>query len=265
MEPLTEAEWLSTPDWLPLWWSWPDDLRSERKVRLFAAAACRRVAHRMDDPRTLHALQASEQFADGGATADELAAAYEATGSVSGSVFPPTMPAISWAVAAAARWLCHPDVFKVGRAAEEVPSVDGYEAVITAGLLDPATPPDIHAISRHAGNRNGVVTPSDWGLIWQHEVFRRGEAAGRRVQADLLRAVVGNPFRPVSFGPSWQTSTAVALARQMYESRDFSPMPILADALQDAGCDNPDILDHCRGPGPHVRGCRVVDLVLGKS
>ena len=51
----------------------------------------------------------------------------------------------------------------------------------------------------------------------------------------------------------------------MYASRDFSPMPILADALQDAGCDSADILDHCRGSGPHVRGCWVVDLVLGKA
>jgi hypothetical protein len=57
----------------------------------------------------------------------------------------------------------------------------------------------------------------------------------------------------------------LSLARQMYESRDFSSMPILADALQDAGCDNDDILNHCRGPGPHVRGCWVVDLVLGKA
>jgi hypothetical protein len=51
----------------------------------------------------------------------------------------------------------------------------------------------------------------------------------------------------------------------MYDSRDFSVMPILADALQDAGCDNEDILSHCRGDGPHVRGCWVVDLVLGKE
>jgi hypothetical protein len=72
-------------------------------------------------------------------------------------------------------------------------------------------------------------------------------------------------FRPVTFKPVWLTSTVVGLARQMYESRDFSPMPILADALQDAGCDSDDILDHCRGPGPHVRGCWVVDLVLGKE
>ncbi|WP_204249845.1 hypothetical protein [Gemmata sp. SH-PL17] len=73
------------------------------------------------------------------------------------------------------------------------------------------------------------------------------------------------PREPVKFSPSWHTPTAIALASQMYESRDFSAMPILADALQDAGCDCTDILSHCRGPGPHVRGCWVVDLVLGKE
>ncbi|MBP3956210.1 hypothetical protein J8F10_13045 [Gemmata sp. G18] len=74
------------------------------------------------------------------------------------------------------------------------------------------------------------------------------------------------PFRSVSFSPSWRTSTAIALAGQMYESREFGAMPILADALQDAGCDSADVLDHCRDAGaPHVRGCWVVDLVLGKE
>ncbi len=81
----------------------------------------------------------------------------------------------------------------------------------------------------------------------------------------LIQDIFGNPFRPVAFDPSWHTSTAVALAQRMYDSRDFGVMPILGDALQDAGCDNDDILDHCRGDGPHVRGCWVVDLVLGKS
>jgi hypothetical protein len=87
----------------------------------------------------------------------------------------------------------------------------------------------------------------------------------KRAQTDLLRDIFGNPFRPVTFSPHWRTPTVVALARQMYESRDFSPMPILADALQDAGCGNDDILSHCREPVPHVRGCWVVDLVLGKA
>jgi hypothetical protein len=81
----------------------------------------------------------------------------------------------------------------------------------------------------------------------------------------LLRDIFGNPFRPVTFAPDWRTDTAVSLAQQMYEARKFSAMPILADALQDAGCDNDDILAHCRGEGPHVRGCWVVDLVLGKG
>jgi hypothetical protein len=85
-------------------------------------------------------------------------------------------------------------------------------------------------------------------------------------QTDLLRDIFGNPFRPVAFSPAWRTSDAVALARTMYESREFGAMPILADALQDAGCDNTDILDHCRDPKQvHVRGCWVCDLVLGKS
>ena len=85
-------------------------------------------------------------------------------------------------------------------------------------------------------------------------------------QADLLRDIFGNPFRPVTFAPVWRTDTAVSLARQMYEARDFAAMPILADALQDAGCDNADILAHCRDPKQvHVRGCWVVDLVLGKE
>ena len=84
-------------------------------------------------------------------------------------------------------------------------------------------------------------------------------------QCELLRDIFGNPFRPVVFDPNWRTSTVVAIAKAMYESRDFSPMPILADALQEAGCENADILNHCRSDGPHVKGCWVVDLVLGKA
>ncbi|QJW95093.1 hypothetical protein FTUN_2619 [Frigoriglobus tundricola] len=84
----------------------------------------------------------------------------------------------------------------------------------------------------------------------------------------LLRDIFGDRGAVLTspeWQEAWRTDTAIALARQMYESRDFGAMPILADALQDAGCDNADILTHCRGPGPHVRGCWVVDLVLGKG
>jgi hypothetical protein len=87
-----------------------------------------------------------------------------------------------------------------------------------------------------------------------------------RIQTKLVRDIFGNPFRPVAFAPAWRTDTVLALAKQMYASREFGAMPILADALQDAGCDNPDVLDHCRDTAAtHVRGCWVVDLVLGKE
>jgi hypothetical protein len=93
--------------------------------------------------------------------------------------------------------------------------------------------------------------------------YRQTRSAWDRELA--LELVGPNPFRPVAFDASWQTDTAVSLAKHIYESRDFSAMPILADALQDAGCDSGEVLDHCRGPGPHVRGCWVVDLVLSKG
>ncbi len=92
-----------------------------------------------------------------------------------------------------------------------------------------------------------------------------GKATEQAAKATLFRDIFGNPFRPVVLDPSWLTSTAVSLARQMYDSRDFSAMPILADALQDSGCEDEAVLSHCRSDGPHVRGCWVVDLVLGKS
>jgi hypothetical protein len=82
----------------------------------------------------------------------------------------------------------------------------------------------------------------------------------------LFRDVFSNHFRPITFDPNWRTETSVLIARGMYESRDFSAMPILADALQDAGCENADILTHCRDESlTQVRGCWVVDLVLGKE
>jgi hypothetical protein len=91
------------------------------------------------------------------------------------------------------------------------------------------------------------------------------DAVEARWQTAILRDVFGNPFRPVEFSPNWRTETAVALATRVYAERDFSLMPILSDALQDAGCEDADVLGHCRGPGPHVRGCWVLDHVLGKT
>ena len=90
--------------------------------------------------------------------------------------------------------------------------------------------------------------------------------------AEFVRELFGNPFRRSVLDPVWRSSTVVALAQAAYDERslttgqfDPSRLGILADALEDAGCDNADILNHCRGPGPHVRGCWVLDLLLGKG
>lgn len=88
-------------------------------------------------------------------------------------------------------------------------------------------------------------------------------------QTKLLRDIFGPlPFRAITIDSaslSWHGGLLVSMAQQMYDSRDFTDMPILADALEEAGCTEPDILLHCRKPGEHVRGCWVVDLFLGKE
>jgi hypothetical protein len=82
---------------------------------------------------------------------------------------------------------------------------------------------------------------------------------------DAYRDVFPNPFVPLDWNPEWFTSTVRGLAAHMYESRDFSAMPVLGDALQDAGCDHELVLGHCRSTKPHARGCWVVDAILGKT
>ncbi len=84
------------------------------------------------------------------------------------------------------------------------------------------------------------------------------------IQASLLRALFNNPFHPVKFDPAW-LAPLKALAQRIYDDRSFDHLPILADELEKAGCANPEILGHCRGAGHHVRGCWVMDLVLGKE
>jgi hypothetical protein len=82
-------------------------------------------------------------------------------------------------------------------------------------------------------------------------------------QTDLILCII--PFRPVILDPAWSTPAVVQLARSLYEERRFEDLPVLADALEEAGCQDAAVLGHCRGPGPHVRDCWVVDLLLGKE
>jgi hypothetical protein len=130
-----------------------------------------------------------------------------------------------------------------------------------------------HLLQRCRGDV-APVNQSEWLAAWHNAMFAQypflctdpdSEAGGPADQVAALLDIFGNPFRHSAFSPGWQTDAVVGLARSMYDSRDFGVMPILADALEDAGCDSADMLAHCRSPGRHVRGCWLVDLVLANE
>jgi hypothetical protein len=106
-----------------------------------------------------------------------------------------------------------------------------------------------------------VANPS---ALLAARTVRRWRIDAPEAQARSLADIFGNPFRPVAVEPSWLTSTVVALAEGIYRERAFDRLPILADALMDAGCDDGKMLDHCKSERPHVRGCWVVDLLTGR-
>jgi hypothetical protein len=230
---MTDAEWLACGEPMQM-------LRllhgraSERKLRLFVVACCRGIWEGLRDVRSRTAVEVAERFADGLVSAEALRTAYQAA-----------YDAVDDCVG------LHPfsedqAIAAYLSAAANVDEID---------LETDATEQD--GVALHAAGYAIDKSLSESDL--PHAVSQTG-----RWQAILLRDIFGNPFRPATFSPEWLTSTVTALARQMYESRDFSSMPILADALEDAGCDNADILAHCSEPGSHVRGCWVVDAVLGK-
>ena len=97
--------------------------------------------------------------------------------------------------------------------------------------------------------------------------FLHGKVSERKFQSAILRDIC-NPYCSVAITDAslmWNDRTIVRIAQAIYDERAFERLPVLADALAEAGCDDADILAHCRGPGPHVRGCWVVDLLLGKE
>jgi hypothetical protein len=105
----------------------------------------------------------------------------------------------------------------------------------------------------------------EWATNWAFKTNWHLEDPFKSDVTSLVRDIFGNPFRPVALDPRWRTADALGLARGIYEDRAFDRMPLLADALMDAGCDDEQIISHCHSPGPHIRGCWVVDLVLGKT
>jgi hypothetical protein len=142
----------------------------------------------------------------------------------------------------------------------ELPTIGG-------GARHPAAVPQAHAAAALAGSTAAAERMTAAGdashPLGAGDVYA-AELGERRAQARLLRDIFGNPFRPVVFDPRWRTADTVALATGIYEDRAFDRLPLLADALMDAGCADEQVLGHCRSEG-HTRGCFVVDLVLGKE
>jgi hypothetical protein len=208
---------------------------SQRKLRLFAVACCRRIQHVFPDQAKIESrLSAAERYADGLATTEALRREHRRMALFGEDA---THPDASYA-ACLAQLSC------------EMAALRGFANLVTPklGLLGRLR----QFIRRRPAPEPSRDVPTEY-------------KTERLAHCDLLRDIFGNPFRPITCDPEWRTSTVLALAQGIYDERAFDRMPILADALQDAGCDNADILDHCRGSGPHVRGCWVVDLVLGKT
>ena len=237
---MTESEWLSCHVPRPML----EALRTQvsiRKLRLFVAACFGRMVEFHSNRGICNYIELVERYADGSATRDQL---YD-TGKQFGEW------AILWVISEEPG-----DPWDEGiRASADV----AYHVAYWTQMLWFRDQPDAARVNRDAAAREALRAQ-------MQSVLHCAKEGEERHQVCILREVTGNPFRSVVFAPEWRTDTAVALARQMYEARDFSAMPILADALQDAGCDNEDVLNHCRGASAaHVRGCWVVDGVLGKE
>jgi hypothetical protein len=242
---------LRPPRWYPEGLDWEGD----RKLRLLACACCRRVARFLTDQRSLRAIEVNELYADGEATAQELAqaarGALEATGDDPDDNFGPwdDLPLSGKPADQAARasaYLGQHHVWSGVRCALDT------AAWAMAWAADPGAP--------------------EWPGVGPKEALRRALAD----QADLVRELLGNPFRPApALDPAfltWQGGAVRELARAAYEERrlpegtlDAARLALLADALDDAGCGDPELLDHLHGPGVHVRGCWAVDLLLSRD
>src|SRR5262245_37363326 len=233
---MDEQRWLSCSDPQAL----VDYLRSsgaasDRKARLFAVACCRRIWHLLTDERSRAGVDTRERYDDGVATRDE------------------------WFAAASAAGLARDDARAPFRL---TPDVDEHApecaTAWAAGAASLAANGNYHASGKLAANASACAAGDDW---------HAGYGSERAAQASLLRCIFGNPFRPLVIDPSWLTLNVLALAGTAYSESDFSDalMRVLADALEDAGCTSDAVLSHLRGGGAHVKGCHVLDLLLGKE
>lgn len=248
---MTESDWLAGTDFAALA-RFAAETLSARRHRLLAVALCRAAGPLIDHPELLEALTVTERYADGRASSADIERARHRCRVVAQEAFD--------------TYATHFDQGLIDRL-KPSPGVGRHVLSELAWAVSYAAAPVVEA-DAVAGKVATAAVEARTGAVLLMPVpsdeFDRATAAQARVMCAAVREVVGNPFRSPDFDP-WRTDTAVSLARTMYESSEFSAMPILADALQDAGCDDDDVLRHCRADAPHVRGCWVVDGVLGKG
>jgi hypothetical protein len=200
---------------------------SDRKLRLFAAACCRRVWHLLRDERSRMAVVAGEWLADGADVTDlrDLRLEAESIASRGNHAVRQAARAAAWVV-----WFS-----------------------------------DVRNWYRFNGRDLWVAVEEARSAAAKAASDGREE---RRSQCALFRDLAGNPFRPAAVDPRWlrwNDGTVLKMARRVYNDRAYYDLPILADALEEAGCEDATLLAHCRRPGDHVRGCWAVDLLLGMS
>jgi hypothetical protein len=223
---MTESEWVACTDPQKML----EFLRgkaSERKLRLFACSCCDRLEELcyMENEELL-AIEIAELYADGRATHEDPASARNKVWTSGGNTL-----------------------------SEENRSY----------AMDCVTAVPLSEVNSVA---NCIIEQLENHHHWTEAELEAEQEAERVLQCEILRDFFGNPFRPVAIAPSWLTwndGTVPRLAQAIYDERAFDRLPILADALEEAGCDNAEVLNHLRGPGQHVRGCWVVDLCMNKG
>jgi len=210
---------------------------SERKVLLFNYACCRRIWNHLD-AEDQDAVERLEVCADDPAASREFQMQLE--------------PLRAAALAMA------------GFGDRNCPVSESLAQLLTNRTtvrlhLDGSQGPGIGSLAFKAARLSTMAEP---------EIARSAaQALEERGQAELVREIFGNPFRSVVVDPTWRDwngGTVLKLARAIYNDGRFDLMPILADALEDAGCNNPAVLTHCREPREHARGCWLIDLILSK-
>jgi hypothetical protein len=264
---MTETEWLE--------YEHPNGMhhfvgnKPKRKLRLFACACCRRIWHLLTDERCRRAVEIAEQYADGLIEESDCAKAWRELALRSWEERMDTNNNYAFRAAEhtvelseeddpsggayGAAWGGAWDAAYAVEFSVEVPSVGRGWVAGALGILALVVTPEAEA-RRQARRRYEADAPK-----------RNAREQEEKAQCSVMRDIFGNPFRPVPCSPAWRTSNVISLAQTIYDERQFDRMPILGDALEDAGCTSQEILNHCRQTGEHVKGCWVVDLILGKE